>query len=60
MTLEGAGRLELHSKVRLFDRTGKVSQITPRRFMVTWDGSDAPEVVRRDRNTILLGRLTAR
>jgi hypothetical protein len=56
MTLDEAAKLEVGSNVRLRDTRGRVTQLTRLWFMVMWqDGY--PEIIRRDRHSILLERL---
>lgn len=56
MTVDEANQLNIGDNVRLRRDLGRVTQTTRRWFMVTWqDGT--PEIIRRDRGSILLTRL---
>lgn len=56
MTLAEAQKLQVGDFVRLREAAGKVSQITARWFMVTWEGGH-PEIITKTRQSILLTRL---
>lgn len=52
MTKEQLGSIKWGNRVRYEDRTGKVTQDAPTWFMVTWDDSDIPEIVKRQRSPL--------
>jgi len=56
MTLDEASKLEVGHNVRLRSNIGRVTQTTRRWFMVTWQDA-LPEIIRRDRDSILLQRM---
>ena len=56
MTLAEAQKLQIGDFVRLREANGRVSQITARWFMVSWEDGD-PEIIAKTRQSILLTRL---
>lgn len=48
MTSEQLAAIKVGDLVAFDDITGQVTQAAPSWFMVTWDGFETPEIIKRD------------